>query len=234
MIKFSPVNLIEERDFHNAYARAVQFVLRHGVKVTFGDKKEPKIALDSCQTITLAGHALQQIENRELHPKYPFKSVDQYCEEFTREFLVKYKTWPIEKQFSYLYFQRLVEPIDQLAIMREQLAEQLESGISSNRSQGIIWDVKKDTESNSPVCLQRIWARPYEDIIDLHFSWRSRDLHAAWQSNLIAITNMMDREVFKPNNCRIGRIVDSSDSLHIYEGSLGPAKDVNLTVFGRF
>ncbi|RLG22651.1 hypothetical protein DRN77_05805 [Methanosarcinales archaeon] len=55
------------------------------------------------------------------------------------------------------------------------------------------------------------------DDADVHLTWRSRDLYTAWQVNIIAIIDMLNREVIRPNGCRIVKIVDYSDSLHIYE-----------------
>jgi hypothetical protein len=39
----------------------------------------------------------------------------------------------------------------------------------------------------------------------------------AWQANLIAIVDCINREIVKPNRCTIGRVVDFSDSLHLYD-----------------
>jgi thymidylate synthase len=75
--------------------------------------------------------------------------------------------------------------------------------------------------------LQRIWLRWYEpNIVDVHYSWRSRDLYGAWPSNIVALTEMLNIEVIKPNNCIIGRIIDYSDSLHIYDYDLEEARKV--------
>jgi thymidylate synthase len=64
--------------------------------------------------------------------------------------------------------------------------------------------------------------------VDVHFTWRSRDLFTAWQSNIICLTEMLNREVVKPNNCRIVRIIDYSDSLHLYARDIADAKKVSL------
>ncbi|NIA12244.1 MAG: hypothetical protein GWP10_21630, partial [Nitrospiraceae bacterium] len=37
----------------------------------------------------------------------------------------------------------------------------------------------------------------------------------------IAIIDMLNREVIRPNGCRIVKLVDYSDSLHIYESEKG-------------
>ena len=39
---------------------------------------------------------------------------------------------------------------------------------------------------------------------------------------------MLNREVIKPNNCQIVRIIDFSDSLHIYKTNFEEARKVKL------
>lgn len=43
---------------------------------------------------------------------------------------------------------------------------------------------------------------------------------------MIALVDMLNREIFKPTNCHIARIVDKNDSLHIYEYDLIDAMNV--------
>ena len=81
--------------------------------------------------------------------------------------------------------------------------------------------------SASPPCLQRIWIRySGEYTVDVHFSWRSRDLFGAFQSNIIALVNMLNQGVISPNNCKIKRIIDDNDSLHIYQRDWDDARKV--------
>ncbi len=220
MVKLSPTILIQEDDFHNAWARAVQAVLRDGRKITFGDVSEPKHARDVCAIFELTDGAIQQIEDRELHPQFPFQHIDPYCEEFTREYLSQYIEKPDRERFSYLYFERLAMygDFDQMVRLRKCLATQIDTGIGSNRDQAITWQAKTDLGSASPPCLQRIWIRHLDDQgVEVHLTWRSRDLYTAWQVNIVAIIDMLNREVIRPNNCRIVKLVDYVDSLHIYE-----------------
>ncbi|HDJ38780.1 MAG TPA: hypothetical protein ENF24_06350 [Methanosarcinales archaeon] len=228
MTKRPPTILIREENFHNAWARAVRHVLRDGMRITIGDTSEPKPIRDACVLFELAGDAIRQIENRELHPQFPFQHIDPYCEEFTREYLAQYIKKPDQERFSYLYFERLAiyEEVDQIKQLRESLAVQKDSGITSNRDQAITWQVRNDLGSTSPPCLQRIVTRYLGcDSVDVHLTWRSRDLYTAWQANIVAIIDMLNREVIRPNNCRIVKLVDYADSLHIYESdSVGAAR----------
>ena len=231
MNKYSPTMLIREDNFHNAWARAVRNVLRDGKPMTIGDISEPKPIRDACVLFELTGDAIRQIEDRELHPQFPFRHIDQYCKEYTREFLEKYVKKPEEKRFSYLYFERLAmyENIDQIRGLCKRLAIQKETGITSNRDQAITWQPKIDLGNASPPCLQRIQIRYLDDDnAEVHLTWRSRDLYTAWQVNIIAIIDMLNREVIRPNGCRIIKIIDFSDSLHIYDSDSKEAEKVKL------
>ena len=221
-MKLPPAILIAETDFHNAWARAVRHVLRDGTPMTIGDPSEPKPIKDACVLFELTGNAIKQIENHELHPQFPFRHVDQYCYGFTREYLSEYVEKPEPERFAYLYFERLAmyEGLDQIRRLRECLARQKKVGITSNRDQAITWNPKIDLGNASPPCLQRVQIRylgATECGVDVHLTWRSLDMYTAWQANIVAIIDMLNREVIRPNNCRIVRLIDYTDSLHIYE-----------------
>lgn len=237
-VSLAPCFLIESDDFHKAWFEAVYAVMNQGVPLHFGSSKEPKRARDSVQTIVLTGKAIEQIQNCEIHPFYRMKdlAIQQYKKEYDRKWFEEvYDQLPIgdKRRFTYLYIERLIKHripkgfIDQISKLKQLLKEQIESGVSSNRHQVITWEPDVDMDSDSPPCLQRIWIRYYPGgYVDIHFEWRSRDLFNAWQGNLIGLISMLLFEVIIPNNCKIKRIVDKSDSLHIYEGVLGEAEKV--------
>ena len=237
-----PINLIESENFCNAWVRAIKFCDQWGVPLVFGDIKEPKTAKNSCQLISLTGVAIEQIENHEIHPRFPFTTILQYCDEFTREYLENYLKKSNDQRFAYLYFERMVmfeasdgTLIDQLNLAREQLREQIDSGVSSNRNQMVIWQRKKDDKSKTPPCLQRIWMQYLGDNqVDVHWEFRSRDLISAWMANVIALAECLNREVIWPNNCKIARIVDYSDSLHIYDNMQNVVKDLEFVPITEF
>jgi len=235
LIKLSKLFTVKSGDFHIAWLTAIDNVLESDVDIIFGDPKEPKYAKDSCQTIELTGNAINQITREKLHPDFSFKSVEQYKREFDVDFLLnKYNTWPPKKKFTYLYVERIVQYqgiTDQLKVLRDQLEDQINNKIGSNRSQAITWEPKLDIVSNASPCFQRAWNRwiGEEDgvnYVDLHLDWRSRDLFNAWQPNLIAIIWMMNKYVYGPNNCKIYRLIDKNDSLHIYRGDVKQAEEV--------
>ena len=232
--------MIEEDNFHNVWVKALRKVVKNGTDLVIGGGDERKPIKDSCMLISLVGNAIKQVEKREIHPQYPFRNVDEYCKEFTRSYVGQYLKMSKEDRFAYLYFERLAiypcyrDPscyIDQIMMLRKGLYEQIGSTITSNRDQGITWQVDVDNATSSPPCLQRIQIRYIPDNkVDVHLTWRSRDLYGAWQANVIAIIDMLNREVIKPNNCEIVRIIDFSDSLHIYKTDLEAAKKVKLVV----
>lgn len=223
--------LIEETSFHNAWARAVRAVLRDGVDMVIGDMSDPKPIRDICTTIVLTGDAIRQIEDREVHVKYPFsgKKIDVYCEEYHRDAVTVWQNADPETRFVYIYADRFINPIDQIGRLRVLLSIQVSNHIASNRDQAITWQVENDGISASPPCLQRIWIRYLGDqSVEVHMAWRSRDLYGAWQANMIALVDFLNREVIHPSGCRIVKIVDFNDSLHIYKHSIEQAKEVKL------
>jgi len=238
LMKLPHTLLINEVDFHEAWYRAVRYVVMWGMPLTIGDVSDPKKIRDMCATFAFTGDAIKQIENKELHPQYPFRYVDQYCKEFTREYQEQYQELPDNKKFVYTYFDRLTNysisnvsgstlSIDQLDALDTNLAYQIKYGISSNRNQAVTWRVSEDFDSKSPPCAQSVWCRYLGDSkVEVHWHFRSRDLFGAFQANVIALTNMLNREVIHPNDCEIVKIVDHNDSLHIYMSDMDAASKV--------
>jgi thymidylate synthase len=223
-----PIHEVRAQDFNQAWLQLLRNCLKSNKRITFGDVTDPKIALDTVQTIILEGDAIQQIEKRVIHPENPFKLVDQYCNEFTWPYLEKYDLKPEDDKFSYLYFDRLARYngfINQLQAMRQDLTTQIATGIDSNRSKAITWQPEEDMGSLASPCLQGIRTRHEGNLqVSVHFDWRSRDAWGAWQSNLVALVDMLYREVIDPNDCIIARIVDKNDSLHVYKRDEDAAK----------
>ena len=232
---------ITDKNFHNAWARAVRIVLREGTDMIIGSVEEPKKIRDACGVIELTGDAINQIENREIHPQFPFTLINEYCEEFTPKFQTKYMNSDNElSNFEYTYFDRLVNypsrlptqvNINQLIKLRKYLELDIKNNLSSNRNQAITWKPYNDIGHRASPCLQRIWVRYLGNKdVEVHLTWRSRDLFTAYQVNIIAIIDMLNREVIRPNNCRIVKLVDFCNSLHIYDGDRTAADKVKLTI----
>lgn len=145
--------------------------------------------------------------------------------------------------------------IDQLKVIKEKISARIEKGgecLISNRDQVITWIPDRDMFVNEDQpCLQRLqffvyeypkdnilyecydephYGEPFKGKAEFHVSWRSRDLYSAWNSNMIALINMLKKEIFDPNNLELVRVVDFCNSLHIYEGDWESAKLVKPAV----
>ena len=223
--------LIADHDFHNAWARGIRHVLHNGVPLTIGDETEIKPIRDACILFELTGNAIKQIENHELHYQFPFQHINPYCEEFTREYQAEYDKREEADKFTYTYFDRFVNyfNFDQLKYMDRDLCDQKAEGISSNRNQITTWHPHEDMGSSAAPCLQSIWVRYLgHHEVEVHWHFRSRDLYTAWQANVVALLDMINREVVRPNHCKVVKLVDYCDSAHIYESDLTAATYVNL------
>ncbi len=148
---------------------------------------------------------------------------------------------------------------DQLKVIREKIASRIEKGgecLVSNRDQAITWIPSRDmfVDEDQP-CLQRIqffvyeypkenktyesssdsilyecYNEPLKGKSEFHVTWRSRDLYSAWNSNMIALIKMLNKEIFEPNNLELIRVVDFCDSLHIYEADWEQAETVKPAI----
>lgn len=231
-MKLPSTFLIQDTDFNNAWFKSIRYIINNGIDLTIGDASEPKPIKDACILIGLTGNAIKQIENHEIHPQYPFKYINEYCNEFTRSYQSEYEIKPADEKFSYTYFDRFTNyfNIDQLKYMKLNLEIQIKDNIFSNRNQIITWDQVNDIFDPSCPCLQNIWVRYLgSKQVEIHWHFRSHDLFSAWQSNIIAIIEMLNREVIKPNNCEIIKITEYNDSLHIYKSDLNAASKVKPT-----
>lgn len=163
----------------------------------------------------------------------------------------------MDKKFGSRYYrigsQDLVS-IDQLKIIRENIAKRIKRGgecLVSNRDQVITWIPDRDIfVSEDQPCMQRIQFFIYEyptnftlvggnrighedakkGKAEFHVEWRSRDLFAAWNSNMIGLITMLNREIFEPNNLDLVKVVDFCNSLHIYESDWEQAKTVKPAI----
>jgi len=157
---------------------------------------------------------------------------------YNKRCLIEYERWASKNEF-----------IDQLKVIRENIAKRIEKGgdcLVSNRDQAITWIPDRDlfVPEDQP-CLQRLQFFVYEypyGILRLHESelvkgkaefhamWRSRDGFTAWNSNMIGLTKMLNKEIFEPNNLELIKVVDFCNSFHIYESDWEEAYKVKPAV----
>lgn len=213
---------IEDNYFPAAWSRAVRYIANHGYEVN--NAKEVILS------INLSGEAINQVINHVVHPQYPFgkNSINEYCKEFTYEYVKEYEMKGVGQQFSYLYFQRFARYpigygyIDQIACLRNNLR----SSTKSRQLQMVTYIPPIDMESENPPCLQRIQVRELDDkYVDLHYEFRSWDVYGAMPSNIIAITEMMIQHVLQ-DEYTINSINVNAVSGHVYDSDSGEAKKV--------
>ena len=218
-----------------------------GGKIKDKEQFERKVAKDMDIEIVLEGNALKEAIAGVLHPKFPTKEMHKdaymkewergydwqkqgftYCYEDRAENYKGYKTRKLELQ-HHAFNADQVQPIsvnecipisiDQWALAREDLAQQIATGIQSNRNIIDIGNPSIDRFEipDSPPCLRDIWIRHEGNgKASVKTLWRSRDLFAAWMTNIPGLLSAVMREVIIPNNCEIVQYVDKNHSLHLY------------------
>lgn len=237
-MKIPPTELIQAKTLSEAWGKAVNFVNKNGMIIgtQYGNRSK-----DACVTIEIT----HPFNEPMLHPDFPTKDLH------LKEYLKQWKRGYDWKKFEYTYMNRLTSYpctpnyedeylqkyysncqveflenglIDQLAKLKYELSK----GITSRRMQAITWIPDRDLfiKEDMP-CLQRIWIRilnPGE--VELHTEWRSRDLYAAWNSNVIGLLTMIKKELLDPNHLKLVKYVDFCNSLHIYESNWDEASKV--------
>lgn len=226
--------------------------IRFGGRIKGKDQVEIKTALDVDLTIVLEQNALKEAIEGKLHPEFPTKELVKqaylkewergydwraqgftYCYEDRAEAYQGYKVVKINLQhFSFQPDQvpsietENIHPIkiDQWRLAREDLAQQIESGVQSNRNVIVIGNPSIDRFEipDSPPCLREIWIRHEGNRkVSVKWKFRSRDLGSAWMTNVIGLLYAIRREITEPNGCEIVQVVDRNDSLHVYKGDWG-------------
>lgn len=143
---------------------------------------------------------------------------------YTKEILQGIDDGRIGKDWWYTYHQRLfgypagpdnypeAPFIDQV----DYLVRKLSKVPYSRRAQAITWSPAHDRWKDDPPCLQRIWCRVIDRKLEFHTYWRSRDLWKAWWLNVYAFTKMQ-KMIAEKLGYDVGRYVDVTSALHIYE-----------------
>jgi thymidylate synthase (methanogen type) len=217
-MKYPPTNLIQAVGLADAWAQAVNFVMKNGmeIKTEYGP-----LSKDICSVIEIREPYAEPM----LHPQFPTKElhVKEYLKQWERGY-----DWK-KQGFEYNYMDRLInypsrgKDVDQLKAIKDLLPQ----GVSRRR-QAITWIPERDlfVKEDQP-CLQRLWVRSIGDgNAEMHCMWRSRDLYAAWNSNMVGLLTMIKREVLEPNNLKLVKVVDFCNSLHIYEADWESASKV--------
>jgi len=216
-MKYPPTHLIHAVGLASAWEKAVNFVMKHGmvIETEYGQK-----AKDVCCVIEITDPFSEPM----LHPQFPTK--EKHLKEYLKQWERGYD-WK-KQGFEYNYMDRLVsypsrnKDVDQLKAIRDALSRK-----GSRRLQAITWIPERDlfVKEDQP-CLQRLWFRNLEDNnVEMHCMWRSRDLYSAWNSNMVGLLFMIKREILG-RDLELVKVVDFSNSLHIYESDWKAASKV--------
>ena len=250
-----PTVNIQAVSFPEAWYKAVKECMKNGaLKKRFYDKPvntKDIISLIEVQDPLREPMLHQDFPTRELHLQEYIKQFergyDWKKQGFAYNYVDRLINYPITEISSRSdgYFKINGRPftnsIDQIKAIKDKISDRIKKGgdcLVSNRDFVITWTPERDLfVSEDQPCLQSIqffiYSFPaiYEnDIIpgkgEFIVHWRSRDLYSAWNSNMIALTLFLKKEVFDPNNIKIMRCIDFCGSLHIYESDWESAKKV--------
>ena len=222
---------IMETSAMKAWERAMLFVAKSPLRLTFGGGTEVKHALDSQTSIILDENAIYELLNEQWHPNDPFCTLNR-----VRLYKQEYKKGFDASKFDYTYRDILEqgfrvqtgfivadgEPINQIEILKNGLQKQINENMGSNRNIAILFNPSIDNFSGKATpCFNEILVRwESEGYCSVHTTFRSHDLASAWNSNMIALTEFINEEIVKPCGCKIKYWSEHNYSLHIYEYDL--------------
>lgn len=220
---------IKSVSFMLAWQEAVKFVIKSPEVFSFGGGKEIKHARDSQCTIILDEHAVRDVLNQVVHPSDPFATplkLKEYMLEYTDEYDAS--------KFDYTYYNILKEgfgeepfTINQIEALRKGLRKQVDERLPSNRNVAVLWnpDVHTYSQKAQP-CWNEVMVRWVADgKVNIYTHFRSHDL-AAWETNMVAMINFLNRDVVQPCECDIVEVYESNFSLHIYDYDLDVMKNI--------
>lgn len=180
--------IYENQSFPNAWVKAMREVIRNGKEINFGGGVEKKKAKDAHLTIVLEGRALQEAIEGKLHPQFPTKEKHKqaYIKEWARGYDWKKQGFTYcygdraeayqgYKGISNIYHEIIPFTIDQWKLAKEDITQQIKTGIQSNRNVIVIGNPSIDRFEipESPPCLREIWIR-YEMN---RYIWLDTDKH---------------------------------------------------------
>ena len=216
---------IIETSMMKCWQRAMLFVAKSPLELTFGGGDEIKKAKDSQVSIILDKNAVQEALNEQWHPSDPFCTKDR-----VRLYKEEYKQGFDASKFDYTYRDILENgfrsknnyPVNQIWILREGLQKQIDEQMGSNRNIAVLFNPTVDNFSGKSIpCWNEILVR-WESLgyCSVHTTFRSHDLGSAWNANMLAIVEFVNNEIAKPCGCKIKYWSEHNYSLHIYEYDL--------------
>ncbi len=217
---------VEEDTLPAAWEKAVLSAWEKGedIKTEYDRAKDP--ASKDCTMIIVVRCPMKEPR---IHRAFPggLEDLEVYRQEVV---LGIHDHWinPQEGKWTYTYHKRLFDyeagqiRVNQMGLIVDKLSRVP----YSRRAQAITWNVRLDSETDDPPCLQRLWFRisalpRRKKVLNMNSHWRSRDAFKASFMNMYALTDLQKtiaEEISKRQGEKIGvgRYVDISDSFHIY------------------
>ena len=222
---------ILETSAMKAWERAMLFVAGSPLRLKFGGGTEVKHALDSQVSIILDNNAINELLSEQWHPSDPFCSKDRvklYKQEYRKEFdASKFDyTYRDILENGFVTYPGLIvgsgEPVNQIEVLREGLQKQIDENMGSNRNIAVLFNPVVDNFSGKSIpCFNEILVRwEGNGYCSAHTTFRSHDLATAWNPNMLALADFIDREIAGPCGCKIKYWSEHNYSLHIYEHDL--------------
>lgn len=228
---------IRSVSFAKAWEEAVKFVRKSPEKITFGGGKEIKHAVDSQCTIILDEHAVKEVLQHVVHPSDPFTTPNKLA-----GYICEYNNSYDASRFDYTYYKILKEGFyndtgsvdydffNQVEALRVGLEKQRKEKLSSNRNVAVLWNpVVQAYTSRAQPCWNEVMVRWKEESkVQIYLTFRSHDLFSAWEGNMVAIIEFLNRDVVKPCGCEIVEVCEFNYSLHIYNYDLPQANAIKI------
>ena len=139
-----------------------------------------------------------------------FEYVDEVIKGIHDDMIERYEYTYHERLFSYRLPNGLT--INQI----EYIIQKLKKVPYSRRAQAITWQPWKDTKSEHPPCLQRMWCRVIDGRLVMEVTMRSNDALKASFMNMFAFTELQ-RYIASRIGVEAGAYVHVANSYHVYE-----------------
>lgn len=221
-----PVLKIEEDTIPMAWEKAVLKCWEKGMDIKTEYDRYGDPASKDCTMVIVANDPMMEPR---IHRAFPgsLEDLEIYRQEVVYGI---HDHWinPSEGKWTYTYHKRIFEyEIDNLRVDQiDAVVQKLSQVPYSRRAQAITWNVKLDSNTDDPPCLQRLWFRiidtPHgKKFLNMNSHWRSRDAFKASFMNMYALTDLQrliseNISKLRGEKIEVGRYVDISDSFHIY------------------
>jgi thymidylate synthase len=229
---------VEERTLPEAWERSVIECWERGTSFRTEYDKEGDPPSKDCTAMIVA---LEPLEEPRIHRAFPggLDDLEIYRQEVVdgvRDHWID----PDAGKWSYTYHERLTAypsaqgPVNQLDWIIDRLAETSHT----RRAQAITYEPVRDSKTDDPPCLQRVWCRVEDDRLLIQVTMRSNDAFKAAYMNMFAFTELQ-RDLAQRLSDRLDRPIvpgcytHFANSYHIYGSYFAEFKGFLDTVSKR-